>query len=198
MGLTFHFRVGVVEGRHMLEGADDGPGDEVCVADLGFAVEFTPLIEQAAVFVDNLDGDGALRGRRGDAEGEVHVLGDAKGRALERDKLLAGGESERWGGDGGGLRRGNGLGFRRLRGSNFLGDEGRGGLLDRGFGRLRRAGVEALFPAFVDAAFIVDVLLVDFFFQPAIDTDALLGFRWHGGGSGADPLREGAPRVTPV
>ena len=89
-GLAVAFGVGVVEAGDFFEGFDDGPADEVGVGDFAAADEGAVLIDDAAVFVHHLDGDGALRGGERNGDAGRHVFGDASGGAAQGQQLLAG------------------------------------------------------------------------------------------------------------
>ena len=60
--------VGVVQPGDFFQRLDDGPADEVGVGDFAAADQRAVLIDDAAVFVHHLDGDGALRGGERNAE----------------------------------------------------------------------------------------------------------------------------------
>ena len=88
--------VGVVDARQSFQGAHDGPGRKMRVADLRFAMQLAHLVQQTAILVDHFHRDGALRSGRRDSQAEDHVLGDAQRRALQRHKLIGGAQGEGW------------------------------------------------------------------------------------------------------
>jgi hypothetical protein len=88
--------VGVVDARQSFQGAHDGPGREMRVADLRFAVQLAHLVQQTAILVDHFHRDGALRSGRRHSQAEGHVLGDAQRRAFQRHKLIGGAQGEGW------------------------------------------------------------------------------------------------------
>ena len=67
-----------------------GPADEMRVGNLAAAEQGTVLVDDAAVLIHQLDGDGALRSGQGDGEAGGHVFGDAAGGAAEGLELVAG------------------------------------------------------------------------------------------------------------
>ncbi len=83
--LAVHLRIGVIESRIGSRGFDDGPADDVRVGNFALAGERPMLIYNAPVFVDHFDRNDALRGSQRDAEAGIHVLGDARSGATERD-----------------------------------------------------------------------------------------------------------------
>ena len=211
------FGVGRVQGGDRLQRFHDGPADEVGVGDLGEAEHRAVLVDDAAILVDHLDGDGTLAGGGGNRQREHHVLGDAERSTAQRHELfgrvdvfgawlaglyggfgfchllILGGGRGRGGSrgcngrqrrdrDGRGNRSGRSRGHgRRSRGR---GRGSRRGRRNRGHrsgyrGAIRRrfAGKFAL-PGCVHERMVMQVLLVQFFFQPTVDVD--LGAVRHG------------------
>ena len=82
--------VGVVERGQFAESLHHGPADDVRVGDLALAGDGAVLIDDAAVLVHHLDGDGALRSGQRNGDAGRHVLGNAAGGAAQGLKLLAG------------------------------------------------------------------------------------------------------------
>jgi hypothetical protein len=162
--------VGVVDLRELTESADNGPADDVGVGDFALADDGALLIYELAVFVEHTDLDYALGGRRGNGEAGHHVFGDLGRDASEWGQFLV---------------RGYGYGRERKLGC------GRGYV--RGVAVLRRCavargcrgggvaiGVEDLFPALVDVLLVVEVGLVQLFFEPAIDAGGRVTLFGHG------------------
>ena len=93
--------VGVVQRRHGLQRLDDRPGGQVRERDLRLLVGRAGFVDEAAILVEELDGDLALRRRRRDGKARLHVLGDAGGDPADRHALAFDGGSH-----GRGRRRG--------------------------------------------------------------------------------------------
>ncbi len=161
VGCAFLFGVGLVETGKLFERLDHRPTDQVRVRYPTQAEDGAVLVDDAAVFVHHLDGDGALRGGEGDGNAGRHVFGDPAGGAAQGLQLAAGGRLE--------------CGFCRRPGSGRLGGRG-----------LRRrsdaaARVKHFFPAFVYGGAVEKVLAVKLFFEPAIDAHLRIGIYRHAG-----------------
>ena len=113
------------------------------------------LVDDAAVFVHHLDGDDALRSGQRDGDAGVHVLGDFGGDAAQGLDVF-GGRGRRRGGSRRGARCGRGAAVVRL--------------------------FEDVFPAFVHGRAVVQVLLIELVFEPAIDAKFRTGLEGHGAG----------------
>src|SRR5262249_44715751 len=61
-GLALALHISIVQPGIGPDGLDDGPADQMRVGDFALADQSPMLVDDAAVFVDDLDGDGALRG----------------------------------------------------------------------------------------------------------------------------------------
>ncbi len=136
VGLAVFFGVGVVEAGKLFECLHHGPADEVGVGDFALADQGAVLVDDAAVLVHHLDGDGALRGGQGNGDAGGHVLGDFAGDAAQGLKLFA---RQR-------LRRGGGV---------ALGRCGRGSRRREAVGLLKN-----VLPAFVHGGAVVQILLI--------------------------------------
>src|ERR1019366_3907815 len=155
-GLAVALGVGVVESGDFFQGFDDGPADEVGVGNFAAADEGAVLIDDAPVFIHHLDGDGALRGSERNGGPGRHVCGNAAGGAAQGQQLLAGSGRGRGDGDLWGCCRG------------AVG---------------QWAGLfEYVLPAFIDGGTVVQVLLIQLVFEPAIDAHFRFGLRGHWGG----------------
>ncbi len=86
-GLPSHRLEGVVHRGECLHALDHGPRDEVREGDLGLLRLRPRLVDEPAVFIEQLDRDLALRGRRRNGQARLHVLGDSRGGAAQRDPL---------------------------------------------------------------------------------------------------------------
>ncbi len=71
------------------DGSDDGPRDEMGKAEFAFALEGALLVDKITIFFDDADRNLALRGGHGDGQAGRHVLGNAGGRATNRNELIA-------------------------------------------------------------------------------------------------------------
>src|ERR1035437_3673659 len=153
-GLAVALGVGVVESGDFFQGFDDGPADEVGIGNFAAADEGAGLIDDAPVLVHHLPGDGALRGGERNGDAGRHVFGDPSGGAAQRQQLLAG------------------CGF---------GDGDLEGCCRGAVGQW--AGLfEYVLPAFIDGGTVVQVLLIQLVFEPAIDAHFRFGLRGHWGG----------------
>ena len=83
VGLAVAFGVGVIERGDFLQRLDDGPSDDVGEGDFAAGKQGAVMVDDAAIFVHHLDGDGALRGGQRNGEAGGHVLGDLPGRAAQ-------------------------------------------------------------------------------------------------------------------
>ena len=160
-GFAIPLGVGVVQVRELLQRLNDAPADQVRVGHLALADQGPVLVDDAAVFVHHLDGDGALR--RGERN---RACWRPCSRAIRAAAPLQGHELARG-------RRGRRSGRRRSAGRH------RGGR-SRGRRTFGLAVLENLFPAFVHRTSIVQVLLIQLFFEPAIDAGLRVGFGCHG------------------
>ena len=156
-GWPFSFGVGVVEAGKVFEGLEHGPADEVRVGDLALAEQGAVLVDDAAVLVHHLDGDGALRGGQGNGHAGAHVLGDLGGDAAEGLGAFLG-DLRGWGG-----RRGRGA-WRRGDVASPVGHV-----------------LEDVLPAFVYSGAVVQILLIQLIFEPTIDTQIRVSFQGHNG-----------------
>ncbi len=90
IGLAVALGIRVVQRGQIAQGLHHRPADDVSVGDFALAGDGAVLIDDAAVLVHHLDGDGALR--RGERNGNAgpHIFGNAAGGAAQGLKLLAG------------------------------------------------------------------------------------------------------------
>ena len=102
-GLPSHRLEGVVHRGECLHALDHGPRDEVRERDLGLLRLRPRLVDEPAVFIEQFDRDLALGGRRRHGQARLHVLGDSRGGAAQRDPLADDGRRR---GRRGGSRRG--------------------------------------------------------------------------------------------
>ena len=159
--LPVALRVSVIQCGDFGEGFDDRPSDDMRERDLAFAGDGAVLIDDAAVLFHHLDGDSALGGSERNKHAGAHILGNASGGPAQCLKLLAGGRL-----DG----RGGGYGHGR----------GRGGWMSS-VGAVAVRGFKYVLPAFVDGGAVVQILLIELVFEPAIDAQIGAGFGCHGG-----------------
>ena len=80
-------RVGMIERRIGSNRFDDGPADDVRVGNFALARQRAMLIDHTPVLVDYLDRNDALRCCQRDAKAGIHVLGDARGGAAQRNRV---------------------------------------------------------------------------------------------------------------
>src|SRR5262245_16392133 len=76
IGHALNLFVAVVHLRVFSQRLDHGPGDEMCVRSLAFALRFKMAIDPAAVFVEQFNLNLTRRGRRGHGETRFHILDD--------------------------------------------------------------------------------------------------------------------------
>ena len=146
-GLAVALGVGMVQPGMAFERLHDRPADQMRVGNFALADQGAVLVDDAAVFVDNFDGDGALRGSQRHGQAGFHVLSHPGRCAAQRDKLFRGSQFDR------GRRR---RAFRR-RAFRHRSISGRGMLL------------EDRLPTLVDRSAVVQVLLIELVLEPAVD-----------------------------
>ena len=105
-GLPSHRLEGVVHGGERLHALDHGPRDEVREGDLGQLRLRSRLVDEPAVFVEQLDRDLPLRGRGRNGQAGLHVLGDPRGGAAEGNPFARDRRNRRGRGVGAGVGAG--------------------------------------------------------------------------------------------
>ncbi len=88
-GLSVFFGVSVIEPGDLFQGFHYRPADEVRVGYLAAAHQRAVLIDDAAIFVHHLDGDGALRGGERNGHTGRHVFRDSSCGAAQGLQFLA-------------------------------------------------------------------------------------------------------------
>ena len=150
----------MVEPGDLFQGLDHCPANEVSVGHFAAAHQRAVLIDNAPVFVHHFDGDGALRRGERNCHTGRHIFGDAPGGAAQGQQLLGGPCFQR-----GDCRRQGGGSDSCGRGRSAVG--GWAGLF------------EYVLPAFIDSGTVVQVLLIQLVFEPAIDAHFRFGLRCH-------------------
>jgi len=141
------FRIRRIQRGHFLDRFDDRPGHQVGIRNLALSRNLSPLINQAPVLVDHLHWHRPLAGRDRHGQARRHVLGDAQGRSAQFDQLIA-------------------RGCHRRDGCFSDGCDGHGSI-----GRSRIAvRFKYLLPIGIDGLPVVEVLVIQLVFEPAINT----------------------------